>query len=321
MKKSTLFTAVLIISISLCFGAKKNKPPIKKGLFPPGTVWLKDSLFMDATEVKNLDYLEYLYWINRVFGKDSIKAALPDTLVWFREYYKDADLTHQYPEVKDTTLLLIKILSKYIGLSSKNNITINSKAFMKHDPGAYYSIYYFRDPKYRMYPVVGLSYEQAVNYCKWRTDRVAEYILIREKILKWDISQNKDNYFTIESFMSGKYKCKEKEYNPKQLPKNLVFHYFRLPTKEEWEYAATVGYEKPLSDSIKLSNKFESKPNKLGIYNILSNVSEMITEKGIAKDDIFSIAPYKDIIKKDIPYTKPTCWLGFRCVAKIKKLK
>ena len=40
---------------------------------------------MDETEVRNLDWLEYLYWLRRVFGVDYpevYKKALPDTLVW-----------------------------------------------------------------------------------------------------------------------------------------------------------------------------------------------------------------------------------------------
>lgn len=43
------------------------------------------SFYMDETEVRNLDYLEYLYWIDRVFGEtypEVYRKALPDTLVW-----------------------------------------------------------------------------------------------------------------------------------------------------------------------------------------------------------------------------------------------
>ena len=43
------------------------------------------SFFMDQTEVSNLDYLEYLYWLSRVYGSEYpevAKKALPDTLVW-----------------------------------------------------------------------------------------------------------------------------------------------------------------------------------------------------------------------------------------------
>ena len=40
------------------------------------------SFYMDETEVSNIDYLEYLYWINRVFGTDYPEVytkALPDS--------------------------------------------------------------------------------------------------------------------------------------------------------------------------------------------------------------------------------------------------
>ena len=43
------------------------------------------SFYMDQTEVSNLDYREYIYWLNRIYGVDYpavIQKALPDTLVW-----------------------------------------------------------------------------------------------------------------------------------------------------------------------------------------------------------------------------------------------
>lgn len=43
------------------------------------------SFFMDETEVSNTDYLEYIYWLNRIYGSDypeMVQRALPDTLVW-----------------------------------------------------------------------------------------------------------------------------------------------------------------------------------------------------------------------------------------------
>jgi formylglycine-generating enzyme len=43
------------------------------------------SFYMDETEVRNLDYIEYLYWTSRVHGglyPEVYRNALPDTLVW-----------------------------------------------------------------------------------------------------------------------------------------------------------------------------------------------------------------------------------------------
>ncbi len=43
------------------------------------------SFYIDQTEVSNLAYLEYIFWLNRVYGESYpmvIQNALPDTLVW-----------------------------------------------------------------------------------------------------------------------------------------------------------------------------------------------------------------------------------------------
>ena len=114
------------------------------------------SFYMDETEVRNLDWLEYLYWLRRVFGVDYpevYKKALPDTLVW-----RDK-LAYNEPLVE----------------------------------------LYLRHPAYREYPVVGVSWLQANDYCAWRTDRVNEYILIREGILKMDPSQSNEENFNTEA--------------------------------------------------------------------------------------------------------------------------
>ncbi len=42
---------------------------------------------------------------------------------------------------------------------------------------------YLRHPAYNFYPVVGVSWIQAMKYCSWRTDRVNEQILVDEGVL------------------------------------------------------------------------------------------------------------------------------------------
>lgn len=95
------------------------------------------SFYMDETEVRNIDWLEYLTWLRRVYTTypEVYQKALPDTLVWRDQ------LGYNEPMVKN----------------------------------------YLRFPAYAEYPVVGVSWEQATDYCVWRTDRVNEQILIEQK--------------------------------------------------------------------------------------------------------------------------------------------
>ncbi|MCE3227856.1 MAG: gliding motility-associated lipoprotein GldJ [Bacteroidetes bacterium] len=65
---------------------------------------------------------------------------------------------------------------------------------------------YYGHVAYREYPVVGVSYEQAIDFSKWRGDRVMEYLLIKHKIFEYDSVQNKNTVFTIEKYFDGKYK-------------------------------------------------------------------------------------------------------------------
>jgi gliding motility-associated lipoprotein GldJ len=69
-----------------------------------------ESFYMDETEITNVDYREYLYWISRVFSDypEVYKKALPDTLVWRRklaynepyvEYYFRHPSYNDYPAV------------------------------------------------------------------------------------------------------------------------------------------------------------------------------------------------------------------------------
>ena len=58
-----------------------------------------------------------------------------------------------------------------------------------------YVDYYLRHPAYRDYPVVGVSWQQANEFCNWRTDRVNEYILIREGIINASKSKSRERTF------------------------------------------------------------------------------------------------------------------------------
>lgn len=108
---------------------------------------------------------------------------------------------------------------------------------------------YLRHPAYKDYPVVGVNWLQARDYCAWRTDRVNEDILVKSGILKMDPMQQNEENFNTKSYLAGQFiglVGKElKDLNPNsagtrqvRMEDGILLPSYRLPTEAEWEFAA-----------------------------------------------------------------------------------
>ncbi len=208
---------------------------------------------------------------------------------------------------------------------------------------------YFTNPFFRFYPVVGITYEQAVTYCKWRTSIVNE--LNRRQMTSKGVVP----------------------------PKKFIIE-FRLPTEREWETYAACGInltKHPLgvkftdseirvnpkaanylkikneltqsTDQIKKDIKeFNKKEEKLvmfnidrknvpyflahktpfyvfdlpinnyGLYNMIGNVAELVKEKGIVKGGSYRDKIEDCSIVKKGEYIGASSTVGFRTVCEIK---
>jgi gliding motility-associated lipoprotein GldJ len=191
------------------------------------------SFYMDETEVTNVMYMEYLDWLKRVFPPE-------------QENYKNI-----YEGASPDTLVW------------RNRLGYNET--MTNN--------YLRHPAYANYPVVGVNWIQAVEFSKWRTDRVNESTLETQGYLKKDakvLDVKAEAVFSTETYLnaptktfggdekivlkgpknskSKPVKTKGTKENPStetaaknvyaQRSSGLILPEYRLPTEAEWEYAA-----------------------------------------------------------------------------------
>lgn len=184
------------------------------------------SFYLDETEVTNSEYLLYLQVTKDVFPSDE-------------EQYENI-----YSAALPDTL---------VWRNSLGNTDLLSENYLRH-------------PAFADYPVVGVSWLQAVQYCNWRTNAVNLKALIDKGVLDNILETDTiKNFFDTSLYLENPYRLfngdstvykrgiptnkarKKGEPRPSKgaftgrhitAQDGILTQKFRLPTEVEWEYAA-----------------------------------------------------------------------------------
>lgn len=242
-----------------------------------------NDLYYDGYEVLVSDWLTYYSWIANTEGFDSAKIALPDSnevepVVW--KIISNPLKIFNQSLIGNTMLPL-----GYFNKDCKDSI--NNNKYSR------FNLHGFCE--YLNHPITGITYEQAVNFCNWKTKirgfGKLTFRLPTEKEWKnialiWLAKKDKVNGMPDSISKDG---CPTFNYSYKSscewiLKHNLSVSRILAPYTIAWS------------------------------GDIFGNVSEMTLEKGIAKGGNYMLYANQCHVDSVQKYSKPEKWLGFRCV-------
>lgn len=181
---------------------------------------------------------------------------------------------------------------------------------------------YFRHPAYQNYPLVNVSYDQAIKYCDWLTQKYnsqakrkfkkvvfrlpdknewenAAYGGLKENVYPW-----KENYLMN---LNCQYLCNFTRLGDEGVTYDTISKKYIATNQNFLGMAGFLNDHNDLTAPVT-----EYYPNGFGIYNMAGNVSEMIKEKGIAKGGSYKSPGYDVRIKSEELYNKSSNHIGFR---------
>jgi formylglycine-generating enzyme required for sulfatase activity len=164
-------------------------------------------------------------------------------------------------------------------------------------------------------PITGINFEQAQSYCKWLTEKYGSSDLYGQLELTFRLPTPKEMDDLLQDTFS-EWKPNEDNYKAYQEGINshgcaIYNHAHNSWCDNNFDMKNRYGYGVPMEEGL-----FFADMN--GLYDLMGNVAEMTSEKGIAKggscrDQATACQP--GAVNN---YDGPQYWLGFRVVAELK---
>ncbi len=268
------------------------------------------SFYMDETEVKNIDYLEFLTWTRRVFPKMNqvYIDALPDTLVWRRrmaynepsvEYYLRHPAYYMYPVV-GVTWIQAKRFCEWRTDRVNEQILI-SEGILSHDPANQTGDNNFNTEAYLAGAYIGTVDQNLPNLTGEgdRAVRMEDGILLP----RYRLPTEAEWEYAALSLLGNSITSPERIWSHRLYPWNG--HYLRRDSKKDLgKFLANfkrgrgdmMGVAGALNDNGSITVPANSYwPNDFGLYCMAGNVNEWVFDvyRALTSQDVEDLNPVR----------------------------
>lgn len=202
---------------------------------------------------------------------------------------------------------------------------------------------YFTDPFYNRFPVVGVSYEQVLEYCRWRSRVVTSHYNREQKLdslhadyarytyrlpseAEWEsalrVAGNKPygisciaSPLTVNPAGAAYLKRRSGSSLDVRQVKADIVAYNKTKPERTW-----INYQQAEPYFLRLTSPgyvWQGPPNDFGLYQMLGNAAEMVQEEGVTKGGSYLDPLAACTVQARGRYEGPAPHIGFRCVCEV----